>query len=232
MARSGRDWLNKEQRDRLDRGDHFRRTSEPKSWLMIIFTWVGVLYLLFKASQYFLGPSFKSPTAPLPTLRPPTPVVEVAPRIVEQPQTVSRPPVVIRQAQQPPEPRNSPANQKGVTTIYRCKAYAGGIFWSNAYCGTQQALVDRIATVPGSLTFDQQVQVAEGQRVEAMSLYQQRPSASTQAADRCSALKRERDVIESRYTNWQWQPPEVINPDQTRMRGLRAEQARLGCPTQ
>jgi hypothetical protein len=82
------------------------------------------------------------------------------------------------------------------------------------------------------MSFEQQVQIAEGQRVEAMALYNQQPSPAIQKSDSCAALKRERDNIEGRYTNWQWQPLEVINPDQTRMRGLRAEQSRLGCPTQ
>jgi hypothetical protein len=82
------------------------------------------------------------------------------------------------------------------------------------------------------LPFEQQVQIAEAQRLEAMALYSPQPAATVQKSDRCIALKKERDVIESRYSNWQWQPLEVINPDQTRMKGLRAEQARLGCPTQ
>jgi len=33
----------------------------------------------------------------------------------------------------------------------------------------------------------------------------------------------ERNKIEPQYVNWQWQPPEVINPDQQRMLGFRAE---------
>jgi hypothetical protein len=199
---------------------------------MTIFSWVGVLYLCLKAFQYFVGPTFNSPTKPQPMPHVPAPAVEVAPMAVHQPEVPRSPAPVVRQAQQLPVQTSPPNRQQGVATIYRCKAYSGGIFWSSAYCGTQQALVDRIANVPNSLPFEQQVQIAEGQRVEAMALYQQQPSAATQRADRCGALKRERDTIESRYTNWQWQPPEVINPDQTRMRGLRAEQARLGCPTQ
>ena len=57
-------------------------------------------------------------------------------------------------------------------------------------------------------------------------------SNELQRENRCGQLVAERNKIESRYTNWQWQPPEVINPDQQRMRGLRAELAANRCPTQ
>lgn len=29
-------------------------------------------------------------------------------------------------------------------------------------------------------------------------------------------------AIEARYSNWQWQPPEVINPDQQRTRAINS----------
>ena len=126
----------------------------------------------------------------------------------------------------------SASQNQGAVTIYHCKAYSGGTFWSSAYCGTQQALLDRTASVPSGMSFEQQVRIAEAQRAEAATLYNRQPSQSVQVADRCASLKREREAIESRYSNWQWQPLEVINPDQNRMRGLRAEQNHLGCSTQ
>lgn len=52
-------------------------------------------------------------------------------------------------------------------TIYLCKAYAGGTFWTNGTCASKSAHIDRIANVPGGMTFDQQVSIAQGQRVEA-----------------------------------------------------------------
>lgn len=52
-------------------------------------------------------------------------------------------------------------------TIYHCKAYGGGTFWTNGTCASKSATIDRIANVPGGLTFDQQVSIAEGQRAEA-----------------------------------------------------------------
>ena len=36
-------------------------------------------------------------------------------------------------------------------TLFHGKAYSGGTFWANAHCNQHQALVDRIASVLGSL---------------------------------------------------------------------------------
>ena len=49
-------------------------------------------------------------------------------------------------------------------TIYLCKAYSGGTFWAKSQCSQHSALIERIANVPDSLPFDQQVALAEQQR--------------------------------------------------------------------
>lgn len=49
-------------------------------------------------------------------------------------------------------------------TIYLCKAYSGGAFWSSAHCGTHNALIESIVSVPDNLPFDQQVNLAQQQR--------------------------------------------------------------------
>lgn len=231
MGLEDRDWYREKQLKRLNNTRYFKRSSQPKNWFVIILFWTVLLFVLLQLSKHFqrftitwpfISTSQQAMTVPTPTVFPSSEVRGQQPQTdqVEAAQT---------QLKQEPVAQSRP---QGVVTIYRCKAYSGGIFWSSAYCGTQQALIDRTATVPNGMPFEQQVQIAEGQRVEAMALYNQQPSPAVQRSDGCVALKRERDTIESRYTNWQWQPPEVINPDQTRMRGLRAEQARLGCPTQ
>jgi len=45
-------------------------------------------------------------------------------------------------------------------TIYLCKAYSGGLFWSSAHCNQRSALIERIASVPDGMPFDQQVALA------------------------------------------------------------------------
>jgi hypothetical protein len=69
----------------------------------------------------------------------------------------------------------------GAATIYLCKAYGGGSFWSTATCSTQQATIERMVNVPDDMPFELQVQLgnqaaAEGARLAAP------PSAATPRA--------------------------------------------------
>jgi hypothetical protein len=49
-------------------------------------------------------------------------------------------------------------------TIYFCKGYTGGTFWSDTTCSKQQATIDRMMTVPDNMPFDQQVRLGEEAR--------------------------------------------------------------------
>ena len=116
-------------------------------------------------------------------------------------------------------------------TIYQCKSYGGETFWAQAHCHKHKALIERIASVPDGMPFQQQVDLAS-RTANAATMHQQQEAQHVQLQQRCEQLHYERAQIDSRYSNWQWQPLEVINPDQMRWRGIRAEQQRLGCPTQ
>lgn len=113
-------------------------------------------------------------------------------------------------------------------TIYLCKDYGGGTFWASTTCGNHKALIDRIASVPSGMTFNQQVQIAEGQRSAANNKVAVEAAQST-TSTKCEALKFERDKIWSRYSNWQYQKPEVVGPDRQRTIAIDAEQQALGC---
>lgn len=224
MGMEDRDWYREMQLARLKKTQPFKRKSTPR--LVIVLFWVVVFFLLFQVSKHLppyvrsLPPSSRpAPVAPIESV---APVQQINQQIhqVEPPATQPDPAPIIQKPQQ------------GSVTIYLCKAYSGGIFWSSAYCGTQQALIDRTATVPGGLPFDQQVQIAEAQRAAALPLYNQKSVPLVSASERCAVLKKERETIEARYSNWKWQPLEVINPDQNRMRGLRSEQQQLRCSDQ
>lgn len=115
-------------------------------------------------------------------------------------------------------------------TVYLCRAYSGATFWASTHCNQHQALIERIEQV-ADVPWDQQVQQAE-QGSSARARQAQASSQDNQTAMRCARLIAERNQIESRYTNWQWQPPEVINPDQQRMRALRGELAANRCWSQ
>ena len=55
-------------------------------------------------------------------------------------------------------------------TIYLCKAYSGGMFWSSDPCGPQKATLDRTVTVPDGMPWDQKVQLGEAAWAQARGL--------------------------------------------------------------
>lgn len=77
-------------------------------------------------------------------------------------------------------------------TLYRCKGYSGGVFWSKKHCQQHQALIDRIVTVPSGISDDQQVKLAEqGTRATAQAVEQaSQPSKAEQAAAQRQARER------------------------------------------
>ena len=89
------------------------------------------------------------------------------------------------------------------STIYLCKAYSGGTFWSQVHCGQQQALIDSIASVPAGIPFDQQVVLAQQHRRElAQTVYAApAPMHGSQAAvsnkGECQALDRRVDELDA-----------------------------------
>jgi len=84
-------------------------------------------------------------------------------------------------------------------TIYLCKAYSGGMFWSSVPCSQKQATVDRMVSVPDGMPFDQQMALGEAARAQGQAVtaaqvpspqvYQQaqNPQASRQAE--CDSLR-------------------------------------------
>jgi len=81
-------------------------------------------------------------------------------------------------------------------TIYLCKAYSGGMFWSSDPCGPQKATLDRAVSVPDGLPWDQKVQLGEAAWAQARGLatppaqsmpQPQQPSQPTKQAE-CASL--------------------------------------------
>lgn len=58
----------------------------------------------------------------------------------------------------------------GTTTLYLCQSYGGGQFWALEHCSQRSALVERMESVPSGMLFDQQVQMAQGQRAKSAAL--------------------------------------------------------------
>jgi len=89
------------------------------------------------------------PMPPPPEVRRGTPV----------PPAIAEPPVVAATPRSP------------TTTIYLCRDYAGGLFWSDTICHQQRATIDRMTSVPSDLPFAEQAAIAQGKANEAAALY-------------------------------------------------------------
>lgn len=105
-------------------------------------------------------------------------------------------------------------------TIYRCKAYGGEMFWSARHCSQHRALIDRIASVPVGLPFNEQVRIAEGQaRNVENSIRQEQAAAARDAL--CSSLAQERAAIWRRSGSGAgYVPLDQLGADQTRWRQI------------
>ena len=159
--------------------------------VIVCFAAVAVAYLLSPVR------TVETPKAARPTpALPPVQLPAVAPRqgTPVPPATVQSPPAV--------ETPTSPT-----TTIYLCKNYAGGLFWSDTTCHQQRATIDRMTSVPSGLPFAEQVAIAQGQANEAARLYVApapspaaaigRETVSTSSRAVCPSLDRELENLDA-----------------------------------
>lgn len=114
-------------------------------------------------------------------------------------------------------------------TIYYCKAYSGGMFWSNAVCSSQKAVIDRTANVPDGIPFSQQVELAKQQLEFAKRLYVQPVQQSHSVYSSCAQLVAERRALDQITEKMIWVPIEKQNANYHRMNQIKADMARLGC---
>ena len=154
-----------------DRSRQARSNARPsvkkvglKHWGVMALLWSALLLLLIGGASHF-GLGERTPHLPphglsTPGALQPGASDHTAPKSMPLPAPAAAPlpPPQTEVAPMPSQPRKRPVNPPDVTptpaaapatrTVYLCKAYSGGIFWSSAHCQTQSALVDRIATVP------------------------------------------------------------------------------------
>jgi hypothetical protein len=99
------------------------------------------------------------------------------------------------------------ADSLKTTTLYRCKAYSGVVFWSGSHCHQKKALVDRMVEVPRGLSFKEKVAVAERaipkppRPAAAPTQSVSRPTAAAPRptrAQRCELLKQSVEDIDAR----------------------------------
>lgn len=117
-------------------------------------------------------------------------------------------------------------------TLYLCKAYGGGMFWSTAPCSTQQATIERMVSVPDDMPFEQQVQLgnqaaAEGARLTAPPPPAAQGAARQEGSDECKLL----DERIQRLDALARQPQSGATQDwiAERRRAARSRQFQLRC---
>jgi hypothetical protein len=162
-----RDYMRERNRRTFDRltKDRDRPFSPPPaspSFLSMAATWVCVGFVLFKAYGWWEQHKPRRDSMHAHGTQQAEPPPEVA-----QSNDVPQAPVVAsRQAfggYEPPRPTQASRQETG-NTIYLCRAYSGGMFWASDHCNQHKALIERIASVPAGLPFEQQVALAEQQR--------------------------------------------------------------------
>ncbi len=137
---------------------------------------------------------------------------------------------------QPPQPiAATPAR----VTIYLCRAYSGGSFWTSGTCSAQGGVIDRMTSVPGNLSFSEQVAIASREAADAAALYSppniaQTPSSfgnggsSATEPIECPSLRQE--IINLDAMARSPQPAQTQDWIKERRQGVRTQQFRLHCP--
>lgn len=119
-------------------------------------------------------------------------------------------------------------------TLYLCRAYSGGSFWSSSHCARHSALIERLVSVPDGIPFEQQVHLGEQNRASAAELLTpSRPQTQVQSQTgpskeaHCNAIKARLDAIDARARV----PQSGQSQDQLRHEKRKAleQSSQLGC---
>jgi hypothetical protein len=113
-------------------------------------------------------------------------------------------------------------------TIYKCRAYSGGSFWSAKPCDGRQAAGESVHSVPDGLSFGEQVKLIEGGRTQAASA-QKNDEREQERRRKCAAIDDELSRIAIRYRAGQHVPVEQVNADQKREKDLKKLRSENKC---
>lgn len=113
-------------------------------------------------------------------------------------------------------------------TLYKCRAYSGGSFWSETPCDSRQAAGESRHNVPDGLTLQQRINLVE--KTEKQSKTAQADEArELERRRKCGAIDNELSQIERRYSAGQHVPIEQVNADQKRTRDLKSQRSANRC---
>jgi hypothetical protein len=89
-------------------------------------------------------------------------------------------------------------------SIFLCKSYSGSMFWSKQHCREHNALIDWIVSVPDSLPWEQQVQLAEQDRARRAAETAPQRNVVVQQGQATSAAGRQAECasLDAQITQW------------------------------
>lgn len=176
MGLQDRDYMHERHRRQSGRELPFRPPPR-RSFLLPLLFWIALAAAGFKFAEHWQSnraaraaqPPLHTQAEREPPADDPAEAARPSSEAVAAP-PVRNPPTIVHAAPAPLE--TAPAAPRTTTTggtIYHCKDYSGGTFWSQAPCSQHRALIDRIASVPAGIPFDQQVEIAEQARQSAIA---------------------------------------------------------------
>lgn len=118
--------------------------------------------------------------------------------------------------------------QVSAAIIFECEAVSSGRFYSTNDCTAHRAVIVSRHTVPDGLPFEQQVDLINKRHTSRNSAQ----TAENQANEKnrqCAGIDYELQIIQKKYTSWQYVPIDEVNADQTKERDLRAKRLKFGC---
>ena len=158
--------------------------------VLAVFAGFGLYTYLSRVPAQSEAPKSRPPTVPSQAAAPAVPTTQLdADRQRQMSLPVAPSPELIA-------PRAAPSDfiSNARTTIYLCKGYSGGSFWSDRTCGTQRATIDRMTSVPAWLPFDQQVAIARGEAREAATLYESQMPVSAAAIEPAEPIRNQPSI--------------------------------------
>lgn len=113
-------------------------------------------------------------------------------------------------------------------TLYRCKAYNGGRFYSEQPCATRKAFVDSTHPVPDGMSFRQQVDLVERAQRDRNAVVA-REDRERERRSRCGMIADELRRLDAKYARHEYVPIDEVEADQALRRELKRERSRERC---
>ena len=192
-------------RDRARENFHRERAFRPPDtglgWPWILLFWIAIGFILFKIYSSYDPTARRAAAKPVHVQQEDVEPATPAPRREETRTFRSEdPPARTFSPQTAPPPQASHQASTSTNTIYLCRAYNGGTFWAQAHCNQHNALIERIAYVPPSLPFDQQVAIASQQQRDGAALVSSHTVTHSSSQSQ-SSPQHECKALEARITS-------------------------------